>query len=50
MHGDVIQGLDGKPVKTVEELAQAVKDLKPGEYLIEVERSRRLIFLRITIE
>ena len=50
MHGDVIQGLDGKPVKTVEELAKAVKDLKPGEYLIEVERSRRLIFLRVTIE
>lgn len=50
MHGDVIQGLDGKPIKTVEELAQAVKDLNPGDYLIEVERSRRLIFLRVTIE
>ncbi|HSE36774.1 MAG TPA: PDZ domain-containing protein, partial [Blastocatellia bacterium] len=50
MHGDVIQGLDGAPIKTVEELAQAVKALKPGEYLVEVERNRRPIFLTVTIE
>jgi S1-C subfamily serine protease len=50
MHGDVIQGLDGAPIKTVEELAQAVKGLKPGEYLIEVERNRRPVFLTVTIE
>jgi len=49
-HGDVIHGLDGSEIKTVEELAQAVKALTPGEYLIEVERSRRTIFLTVTIE
>jgi serine protease Do len=50
MHGDVIQGLDGAEIKSVEELAQAVKALKPGDYMLEVERSRRTIFLTVTIE
>jgi serine protease Do len=50
MHGDVIHALDGTSIKSVEELAQAVKALKAGDYLIEVERSRRAIFLRVTIE
>ena len=50
MHGDVIHGLDGAPIKTVEELAEAVKALKPGDYMIEVERNRRPIFLTVTIE
>ena len=50
MHGDVIHGLDGAAIKSVEELAQAVKALKPGDYLIEAERNRRAIFLTVTIE
>ena len=50
VHGDVIHALDGAVIKTVEELAQAVKTLKPGDYLIEVERNRRPTFLTLTIE
>ncbi|HLF82733.1 MAG TPA: trypsin-like peptidase domain-containing protein [Blastocatellia bacterium] len=50
IHGDVIHGVDGVEIKSVEELAQAVKALKPGDYLIEVERNRRPIFLTVTIE
>ena len=49
-HGDVIHGLDGAEVKSFEELAQAVKGLRPGDYLVEVERNRRPIFLTLTIE
>jgi S1-C subfamily serine protease len=49
-HGDVIHGLDGVEIKSAEELAQAVKTLRPGDYLIEVERNRRPIFLTLTIE
>jgi serine protease Do len=49
-HGDVIHGLDGVEVKSAEELAQAFKTLRPGDYLIEVERNRRPIFLTLTIE
>ena len=50
IHGDVIHGLDGAEIKSVEELAQAMKTLKTGDYLIEVERNRRTVFLTITIE
>lgn len=50
LHGDVIHGLDRAEIKSVEELAQAVKALKPGSYLLEVERARRTIFPTITIE
>jgi serine protease Do len=50
IHGDVIHGLDRAEIKSVEELAQTAKALKPGDYLIEVERNRRTVFLTITIE
>jgi serine protease Do len=50
VHGDVIRSLDGTDVNTVEELSQAVKSLKPGAYLVEVERSGRTVFLTVTIE
>ncbi len=50
MHGDVIHSLDRAQVRSVEELAQAVKQLNPGEYLIEVERNRRTVFLTMTLE
>ncbi|HZM91378.1 MAG TPA: trypsin-like peptidase domain-containing protein [Blastocatellia bacterium] len=50
MHGDVIHGVDGAAIKSVEELIQAVKALKPGDYLIEIERNRRTMFLTVTIE
>ena len=50
IHGDVIHGLDGAEIKSVEGLAQAVKALKAGDYLIEVERNRRTVFLTVTIE
>ena len=50
LHGDVIHGLHQAEIKSVEELAQAVKSLAPGDYMLEVERSRRTIFLTVTIE
>lgn len=50
VHGDVIHSLDGAEVNTVEELAQAVKTLKPGAYLVEIERGGRTAFLTVTIE
>ena len=50
LHGDVIHGLDGAEVKSVEQLAQAVKALEPGDYLLEVERNRRPLFLTVTLE
>ena len=49
-HGDVIHGLDKAEIKSVEELAQAVKALTPGDYMLEVERNRRTAFLTVTIE
>ena len=49
-HGDVIHSFDRTEVKTVEDLAQAVKSAKPGEYLLEVERNGRTIFPTITLE
>jgi serine protease Do len=50
IHGDIIHGLDRSEVKTVEELAQAVKALKPGSYSIEIERSRKPLFLTLNID
>jgi S1-C subfamily serine protease len=50
MHGDVIHALDRAQIKTFEELAESVKALKPGDYLIEVERNRQTLFLTVTIE
>ena len=50
LHGDVIHGLHKAEIKSVEELAQAVKALTPGDYMLEVERSRRTLFLTVTIE
>jgi len=50
IHGDIIHSFDRSEVKTVDELAQAVKALKPGSYSIEVERSRRPLFLTINID
>jgi len=49
-HGDVIHSLDGAEVKSAEELAQAVRALKPGDYMVEVERNRKTAFLKVTIE
>jgi serine protease Do len=49
-HGDVIHGLDGAEIKSLEELAQAVKALKAGKYLLEVERNRVMLFISVTIE
>ena len=50
LHGDVIHSLDRAEIRSVEELAQAAKSLTPGDYLLEVERNHRTIFLTITIE
>ncbi|MFY9574213.1 MAG: PDZ domain-containing protein, partial [Blastocatellia bacterium] len=49
-HGDVIHSLDRTSVKTIEELAQALKTLSPGDYMLEVERGQRTFFLTVTIE
>jgi serine protease Do len=49
-HGDVIHGIDRAKITTIEELTQAVKALQPGEYLLEVERSGRTLFMTVTIE
>ncbi len=54
LHGDVIHGLDGVEIKSVEELAQVVKALQPGDYMLEVERrskpQTKPPFLKVTIE
>lgn len=50
LHGDVIHSVDNTRVTSVEELAQAVKSLKPGDYLLEVERGGQLVFPTVTIE
>ena len=50
VHGDVIHRLDRSAITTVEELAEVVKALEPGDYMIEVERSGRTLFLTLTIE
>ncbi|HSB09162.1 MAG TPA: trypsin-like peptidase domain-containing protein [Blastocatellia bacterium] len=50
LHGDVIHGFDRVETKTVEELAQAVKSAKPGEYLIEAERNGRTVFVTVALE
>jgi serine protease Do len=50
MHGDVIHGFDRADIKSVEDLAQAVKSVKPGNYMIEAERKGQSIFLTVTIE
>jgi serine protease Do len=49
-HGDVIQRIHRTEVKTVEDLAQAVKSLDKGEYLLEVERGGQTLFLTVTFE
>jgi serine protease Do len=49
-HGDVIHSVDRAQVATLEELAQAVKSLAPGDYLLEVERAGRTLFLTITFD
>jgi serine protease Do len=49
-HGDVIHGVDRNQVTTVEELAQAVRSLAPGDYLLEVERAGRTLFLTVTLD
>jgi S1-C subfamily serine protease len=50
LHGDVIHSVDNTRVTSIEELAQAVKSLKPGDYLLEVERGGQLVFPTVTIE
>jgi len=50
IHGDVIHRFDQSDVRSIEELGQAVKSVKPGDYLLEVERGGRTIFLTVTIE
>ncbi len=49
-HGDVIQRIHRTEVKSVEDLAQAVKSLKKGEYLLEIERGGQPLFLTVTFE
>lgn len=49
IHGDVIHGFDRTPIKTLEELNQAAKSTVPGEYALEVERNRRIVFLNVTL-
>jgi len=50
MHGDVIHKIDRFDVKTVEELAQAVRSLQPGDYMLTVERKKKTIFPTITLD
>jgi len=49
-HGDVIHSFDKSEIKSVEDLLDAVKSIKPGEYLIEAERKGHTVFLKVTIE
>lgn len=50
VNADVIHRLDRFEIKSVEELAQVVKSLRAGEYLLEIERGSRPVFLTMTIE
>ncbi|HVG22368.1 MAG TPA: trypsin-like peptidase domain-containing protein [Blastocatellia bacterium] len=49
-HGDVIHAIDRAEVKTTEDLAQAVKSLKAGDYMLEIERKGKPLFLTVTLE
>jgi serine protease Do len=49
-HGDVIHSIHRTEVKTVEDLAAAVKSLDKGEYMLEVERGGQVFFLTVTFE
>jgi serine protease Do len=49
-HGDVIHGFDRTEIKSVEDLANAVRSIQPGDYLLEIERKGQTLFLKVTIE
>ncbi len=49
-HGDVIHGFDRTEVNSVEDLLEASKSLKVGEYMLEVERRGQTVYLTVTIE
>jgi serine protease Do len=49
-HGDVIHAIDRTEVRTAEELSDAIRSLKAGDYMLEIERSRKPLFLTITLE
>ncbi|MFP5263216.1 MAG: trypsin-like peptidase domain-containing protein [Blastocatellia bacterium] len=49
-HGDVIHGIDRTEVRTADELSQAVKSLKAGDYMLEIERKKKPLFLTVTLE
>jgi S1-C subfamily serine protease len=49
-HGDVIHAIGRTEVRTVEDHGDAIKSLKAGEYMLEVERNRKPLFLTITFE
>jgi serine protease Do len=49
-HGDVIHAIDRTEVKTAEELTEAIKSLKVGDYMVEIERKGKPLFLTITLE
>jgi serine protease Do len=49
-HGDVIHRLDRFEIKSAEDLTQAVKSLKSGDFMVEVERKGQVRFITITID
>lgn len=49
-HGDVIHAIDRSEIRTVEDLSEAIKSLKAGDYMLEVERGKQPLFLTITLE
>ncbi|HMG37149.1 MAG TPA: PDZ domain-containing protein, partial [Blastocatellia bacterium] len=50
-HGDVIHRIDRTQITSVEDLAQAVKQLPPGEYMLQIERrGGRMLYLTVNLE
>jgi serine protease Do len=49
-HGDVIHKIDRTEIKSTEDLARTVAELKAGKYQIEVERKGKMIYPEVTLE
>jgi serine protease Do len=49
-HGDVIHKVDRTEIKSAEDLAKTVSELKAGKYQIEVERKGKMAYPEVTLE
>jgi serine protease Do len=49
-HGDVIHKVDRTEIKSAEDLAKAIQELKAGQFQIEAERKGKMVYPIITLE